>query len=170
LYRKGISAQSIELKYYTDSIYASYAYFVFLFLIIFCKGEFFMPRGRCKRHGDEQTCTCAMGNLYRFVEPLILYNIKVKGVSYGYDLLESLNKDSLTDSLIEAGALYRNLRRLEQNGCVVSEWDTSGAGPAKRFYRLTPRGDEHLGEWVTVLSQLADSMRKFVDEASKVIK
>jgi PadR family transcriptional regulator, regulatory protein PadR len=128
-----------------------------------------MPGGRCRRHGNEQPCSCALGNLYRFVEPLILYHIKLKGVSYGYDLLESINEHSLTDSVIEAGALYRNLRRLEQNGCVVSEWDTTGAGPAKRFYRLTPRGEEHYTEWVTVLSHLSVSMKNFVEEALKLI-
>jgi PadR family transcriptional regulator, regulatory protein PadR len=135
------------------------------------KGEkFAMPKGRCKRHGNDQPCSCALGNLYRFVEPLILYQLKLKGVGYGYDLLESLNQHSLTDSLIEAGALYRNLRRLEENNCVKSEWDTTGGGPARRFYRLTPRGEEHLKEWVTVMSQLVDSMGKFVEEASKNIK
>jgi PadR family transcriptional regulator, regulatory protein PadR len=127
-----------------------------------------MPRGRCKRHGEEQSCSCAMGNLYRFVEPLILFQIKSKGVTHGYDLLTSINEHALTDSVIEAGALYRNLRRLEINNCVVSEWDTSGSGPAKRYYRLTPRGEEHMREWLLVLSHLSDSMTKFVEEATRL--
>jgi len=111
-----------------------------------------------------------MGNLYRFVEPLILYYIKIKGSIHGYDLIEALNEHALTDSVIEPGALYRNLRRLEENGCVESNWDTTGAGPARRFYKLTLKGEEHLKEWVAVLSNLANSMRNFVEEAKKTME
>ena len=98
-----------------------------------------MPEKRCKRHGHKGSCSCAMGNLYRFVEPLVLYLLKLKGKSYGYELKDALNEHSLTDSLIESGALYRTLRRLEANNCVVSTWDNSGTGPKKRFYELKRR-------------------------------
>lgn len=129
-----------------------------------------MPRGRCHRHGVEQACTCAMGNLYRFVEPLILYQLKLKGSTHGYDLIDALNKHALTDSVIEPGALYRNLRRLEENGYVKSFWDIRGIGPAKRLYNLTPKGEEHLKEWIIVLDRLSESMKKFVSEAQKLVQ
>ena len=123
-----------------------------------------MPKGKCHRHKN-QSCSCAMGNLYRFVEPLILYLLKTKGSIHGYELIDALNHHALTDSVIEPGALYRNLRRLEVNGHVESAWDTTGSGPAKRLYVLTPKGEEHFREWVDVLSRLADSMHSFVEEA-----
>lgn len=125
-----------------------------------------MPRGKCHRHGG-QPCSCAMGNLYRFVEPLILHLLVKKGSVYGYDLIGDLNEHALTDSVIEPGALYRNLRRLEENGLVESVWDTSGAGPARRFYRLTSKGEGHLEEWIAVLSNMAVSMKSFAEEAGK---
>jgi DNA-binding PadR family transcriptional regulator len=111
-----------------------------------------------------------MGNLYRFVEPLILYLLKTKGAAHGYDLVDALNKHALTDSVIEPGALYRNLRRLEENENVCSYWDTTGTGPARRFYTLTPKGEEHLVEWITVMRQLSVSMKNFTDEAEKIIR
>ncbi len=101
-----------------------------------------------------------MGNLYRFVEPLVLYLLQVKGRSYGYDLAGELNEHALTDSRIDHAALYRTLRALEQNGHVVSEWDTSQAGPARRVYRLTESGRRHLGEWLVVLEHLSDGLRR----------
>lgn len=128
-----------------------------------------MPRGNCRRHGRERPCSCAMGNLYRFVEPLILFFLKKKGVSHGYDLVSEINEHSLTDSLIEPGALYRNLRRLEENGLVESSWDTAGSGPARRYYRLTLAGEEHLTEWVEIIDQLSVSMKNFAEEARKII-
>jgi DNA-binding PadR family transcriptional regulator len=103
-----------------------------------------------------------MGNLYRFVEPVLLFLLKKKGRSYGYELAVDLREHALTDASIEAAALYKTLRQLEQNDCVTSEWDVNGSGPAKRVYCLTPRGEEHLTEWITVLDNLGRSMARFV--------
>ena len=126
-----------------------------------------MPRRTCPRHGAEHPCTCAMGNLYRFVEPVLLFLLKKKGRSYGYELATELREHALTDATIEGAALYKTLRQLEQNGCVTSEWDVTGNGPAKRVYRLTPHGEEHLVEWISVLDHVARSMTRFVRTAGK---
>jgi PadR family transcriptional regulator, regulatory protein PadR len=124
-----------------------------------------MPRRMCPRHGADHPCSCAMGNLYRFVEPVVLYLLRQKGHSYGYELATELRGYSLTDAAIEVAALYRTLRQLERNECVVSEWDVDHGGPARRLYRLTPRGQEHLDEWITVLDHMAESMRRLVSAA-----
>ena len=77
----------------------------------------------------------------------------------------SCAKHAFTDAEIEVSALYRTLRQLEQNDCVTSEWDVKGSGPARRLYKLTPRGEEHLEEWITVLAHMTESMSRFVREA-----
>lgn len=128
-----------------------------------------MPRRYCHRHGENRPCSCVKGNLYRFVEPLILYLLKVKGKSHGYNLINALNEHALTDSLIEPGALYRALRKLEENQYVVSAWDVAGSGPAKRFYELTPMGEGYLKEWVDVIEHLSQAMAKFVTEAREIL-
>ncbi len=124
-----------------------------------------MPYRTCPRHGKQHPCTCAMGNLYRFVEPVLLFLLQRKGRAHGYELANELPKHALTDAEIEVSALYRTLRQLEQNDCVTSEWDVEGRGPARRLYELTPRGREHLGEWLTVLAHMSQSMSRFVREA-----
>jgi len=106
-----------------------------------------------------------MGNLYRFVEPVLLFLIKRKERAYGYELSRDLAEYALTDAEIETGALYRTLRHLEKNGCVKSEWDTAQAGPARRQYMLTRAGEQHLEEWISVLEHLAESMTKFIGTA-----
>ena len=106
-----------------------------------------------------------MGNLYRFVEPVLLFLLKRKGRSYGYQLTGELRAYALTDAEIEVAALYRTLRQLEQNDCVTSEWDVQDSGPARRVYTLTARGEQHLEEWVAVLSHMSRSMTRFVNEA-----
>jgi PadR family transcriptional regulator len=127
-----------------------------------------MPRTKDCGHGHDYPCTCAMGNLYRFVEPVVLLLLKKKGRSYGYDLAHELRAHALTDAAIERAALYRTLRNLELNGNVVSEWETDNSGPARRVYKLTRQGENHLKEWAAVLDHVAKSMRRFVSAAESL--
>lgn len=109
-----------------------------------------------------------MGHLYRFVEPVLLLALKEKGRTYGYEILGSLAEHAFTDGEIEKAVLYRTLRRLEEHGYIVSDWDTDEPGPARRVYTLTPDGEKHLGEWAQVLSKVAASMNRFVRKVSSL--
>ena len=124
-----------------------------------------MQRKICARHEHTYPCSCGMGNLYRFVEPLVLLLLREKVRSCGYDLCSELQEHALTDAQIDKGALYRTLRNLEKNGNVKSTWETGDGGPARRIYRLTKQGEEHLQEWATVLENLSKSMSRFVRQA-----
>jgi PadR family transcriptional regulator PadR len=125
-----------------------------------------MPRRSCPRHGRNHPCTCAMGNIYRFIEPVLLLMLKEKGHSYGYDLSEQLHEYALTDAEIERAALYRTLRNLEHNGYVKSAWDVRNGGPARRVYALTRAGEQHLAEWSEVMARLSSAMKGFVGRAT----
>lgn len=124
-----------------------------------------MQRRRCRRHGGEEPCSCAMGNLYRFIEPVVLQLLRDRGAAHGYELGKALEDHALTDSIVDLPALYRVLRTLEMNGFVTSEWDVTGRGPARHLYRLTPAGRLHLEDWLVVLEKLAGSLATFVQEA-----
>ncbi|WP_261165651.1 PadR family transcriptional regulator [Microbacterium sp. Marseille-Q6965] len=56
---------------------------------------------------------------------------------YGYGLLEDLATRGFDT---DANTLYPLLRRLEKQGCLVSEWNTDEARPRK-FYRTSETGD-----------------------------
>ena len=120
-----------------------------------------MPRTVCPRHGRKYPCSCAMGNIYRFIEPVLLLMLREKGHSYGYDLAESLSEYALTDTPIDRAALYRTLRALETNGYVTSEWKTEKVGPARRVYALTSDGIGHLAEWAQLMDRLGGAMRNY---------
>jgi DNA-binding PadR family transcriptional regulator len=111
-----------------------------------------------------------MGNLYRFIEPVVLHLLQIKGRSCGYNLCSDLQAHALTDAEIDKAALYRTLRQLEANGNVKSAWETGDGGPARRVYRLTRKGEEHLEEWAVVLEHLAKSMDRFVRDARRSLK
>lgn len=44
----------------------------------------------------------------------------------------------------DSGAIYRTLQALEGQGAIVSQWDTSHPGPARKIYRITPEGRDQL--------------------------
>ncbi|HYY45079.1 MAG TPA: helix-turn-helix transcriptional regulator [Actinomycetota bacterium] len=69
--------------------------------------------------------------------------------SHGYDLLERLKALGLEDA--DAGGLYRTLRAMEQEGLMLSSWEVSDIGPARRRYELTDEGRDWLHAWAGTL-------------------
>ena len=57
---------------------------------------------------------------------------------HGYDLLTRLEPLGFERS--NPGRVYRALRWLENAGFVQPTWETTGVGPARRVYELTPEG------------------------------
>jgi DNA-binding PadR family transcriptional regulator len=111
-----------------------------------------------------------MGNLYRFAEPIVLLVLARLGTAHGYQIAAQAEPLAVTHAGLDAAAIYRALRRLEATGCVTSDWDTSGGGPARRLYTLTDRGVEHLGEWVEVMERIASAVGVLVNEGRKAGK
>jgi PadR family transcriptional regulator PadR len=124
-----------------------------------------MPKFFCPRHAGSPPCSCSMGNLYRYIEPVVLLVLKEEQKSYGYDLAEKLTNFALTDARIERASLYRTLRVLEENGHVTSTWDVEGSGPARRVYALTKKGRRHLQEWAQLLGRMGQAMIAFSERA-----
>lgn len=62
---------------------------------------------------------------------------QLKEPKYGYSLVQSLEEKGVN---IDPNTLYPLLRRLEKQGLLISEWETSEAKPRK-YYRRTDFGD-----------------------------
>ena len=76
--------------------------------------------------------------------------------------LPGLNADS--------GAVYRALTKLEKNGEVTSEWDTSDRGPARHVYQITQLGIESLKEWEKDISCRRGILDHFLLEYHRLTK
>ena len=78
---------------------------------------------------------------------------------YGYTLRKSLADRGMA---IDEGTLYPLLRRLESQGLLMSEWREEEKRN-KRFYRLSPDGEEMLGqllqEWKNIDSSLSEIVK-----------
>ena len=69
---------------------------------------------------------------------------------------------ALTDSQVDASAVYRCLRWLEGHDQVRSEWDTSDEGAPKRRYELTELGVKALSLWADLLRRRQGALHKYM--------
>jgi PadR family transcriptional regulator, regulatory protein PadR len=73
------------------------------------------------------------------------------GPAHGYAISRWLRESSSNQLIIEEGALYPALRRLEEKGWIESEWRTAESGREARVYALTRPGRKALaseeGAW-----------------------
>ncbi|HPP35736.1 MAG TPA: PadR family transcriptional regulator [Clostridiales bacterium] len=79
---------------------------------------------------------------------------QLKRPRYGYSLVQRMEEKNVD---IEPGTLYPLLRRLEKQGLLTSQWDTSESRPRK-FYVLSDQGrmvyERLKAEWDSISKQL----------------
>jgi poly-beta-hydroxybutyrate-responsive repressor len=91
------------------------------------------------------------------------------GAGHGYELKGELEPFGLGD--VNPSLVYRALRDMEVDELVESEWDTeTTAGPARRVYRITTAGRDHLAQWAEDLRATDRMLHRFlqsVDQAQE---
>jgi len=90
------------------------------------------------------------------------------GPKHGYGVLLRIEQISGGALVIEQGALYPALFRLEARGLLTAEWGTSENNRRAKFYRLTPAGRRRLreatGEWDRLTAAMATALGATPDE------
>ncbi len=80
------------------------------------------------------------------------------GDVHGYGVLLRIGQISKGAILVQQGALYPALYRLEHRGLIESEWGISDNNRRAKFYRLTTLGREEFGEQQASWTRLADAI------------
>ena len=100
-----------------------------------------------------------------FMTPWVLLVLKQWNI-HGYLIMQYLNQMGFPE--VDHATLYKELRRLESDGYIESEWETDGNGPAKRVYRITDAGEELLLGWTDVVSGYQRMINGFFDMYAQV--
>jgi len=79
---------------------------------------------------------------------------------YGYALLQTLGAAGIQ---VDANTLYPLLRRLEEQGLLTAEWDTTASRPRK-IYRTSDDGREVLAAMLADLEDLRTSLNRLSEE------
>lgn len=98
----------------------------------------------CRRAGG--------GGRGALVEPAALAGLLSKA-AHGYDLRREIGDITGGELEVDAGGLYRVLRRMEDEGFVTSTWVETVSGPQRRDYELTAEGRELAEDWVAHLRE-----------------
>jgi PadR family transcriptional regulator, regulatory protein PadR len=91
------------------------------------------------------------------LELLILRAVSL-GSLHGYGVLRRIEQLSSGALLIEEGALYPALWRLERQKLVKAEWGVSDNNRKAKFYSITNEGKARLGEQVEAWDRLVGAM------------
>ncbi len=77
------------------------------------------------------------------LDVLILKSLSF-GPQHGYTVVRWIKDQSDNDVLVEEGALYPALARLEAQALITGDWGVSENNRRARFYRLTAKGRRQL--------------------------
>lgn len=94
-------------------------------------------------------------------ETLILSLLSEKQM-YGYQIVKEMRNRSSGYFRFKEGTLYPALHRLEKNGLVQGQWKEAESGVPRRYYAITPRGQQ-------VLSERLDEWRRFSQAVNLVM-
>ncbi len=114
------------------------------------------------RGGGRGTRGVQPGQVARLLEPCMMALLRERPL-HGYDLIEGMADFGLQPQLIDSGLVYRTLRRMEEDGWVVSSWQTTSSGPPRRVYKLTEAGEQALLAWATELRRTQDTLQRLLE-------
>lgn len=86
------------------------------------------------------------------MEPAALAALLAAG-GHGYDLRRTILERTGGELDVDVGGMYRSLRKLEEQGAVVSAWSEDESGPRRREYEVTVQGVELAEQWLEALRQ-----------------
>src|SRR5260370_8096584 len=75
---------------------------------------------------------------------LLILRTLIFGSQHGQGIARAIQETSEKELLVEHGALYPALQRLEERGWISAKWGVSSNNPKARFYSLTTPLPNHL--------------------------
>ena len=100
------------------------------------------------------------------LDVLILRTL-IFGPQHGQGIARAIQQTSGDELLVEHGALYPALQRLESQGWITAKWGTSANNRKARFYTLTKTGRSQLAVESNRWRRLAAAMARVLGEPEK---
>ena len=94
----------------------------------------------------------------RGAAPLAVLTLLERREMYGYELVESLERDTGGLLALRQSTVYPLLYNLERRGHVETRERAAPSGRRRKYYRLTPSGrawlERQRGQWATLVEAL----------------
>jgi PadR family transcriptional regulator PadR len=108
--------------------------------------------------GTEERLELLQGTL-----DLLILRTLILGSQHGQGIARAIQQTSDEELLVEHGALYPALQRLEERGWISAKWGVSSNNRKARFYSLTSGGRKQLGKETTKWKRLAAAIGRILD-------
>src|ERR1700736_6389718 len=108
--------------------------------------------------GTEERLELLQGTL-----DLLILRTLILGSHHGQGIARAIQQTSNEELLVEHGALYPALQRLEERGWISAKWGVSSNNRKARFYSLTSAGRKQLGKETTKWKRLAAAIGRILE-------
>lgn len=99
---------------------------------------------------------------------LLILRTLIFGPQHGQGIARAIQQTSDEELLVEHGALYPALQRLEDRRWISAKWGISANNRKARFYSLTPKGRKQLLHETNKWSRLAAAIGKILGPGVEV--
>jgi PadR family transcriptional regulator, regulatory protein PadR len=94
---------------------------------------------------------------------LLILRTLIFGPEHGQGIARAIQQTSDDALLVEHGALYPALQRLEEGGWIAGKWGVSSNNRRARFYSLTAAGRKHLVKETSKWNRLAKAIARILE-------
>ena len=98
---------------------------------------------------------------------LLILRTLIFGSQHGQGIARAIQQTSEEELLVEHGALYPALQRLEERGWISAKWGTSVNNRKARFYSLTPAGRKQLVKETTKWNRLTAAIGRIMESQAE---
>lgn len=93
---------------------------------------------------------------------LCILSILMNGDAYPTEIIDKLKETKL---VVVEGTLYPLLTRLKNTGLLAYRWEESTSGPPRKYYRLTPEGEQFLKDLQQAWKELVEAVDKTINHS-----
>jgi PadR family transcriptional regulator, regulatory protein PadR len=93
---------------------------------------------------------------------LLILRTLIYGSQHGQGIARAIQQTSEEELLVEHGALYPALQRLEERGWISAKWGISSNNRKARFYSLTAAGRKQLVRETTKWKRLSKAIARIL--------
>ncbi len=111
-----------------------------------CERRVSIQRKRCGTSEIATAMTTSNIDLMQGTLDLLILRTLTWGPMHGYAVARQIRERSRDVILVEEGALYPALHRLERRGSIRGEWGISEKGRRAKYYELTTAGKAELAQ------------------------
>lgn len=94
---------------------------------------------------------------------LLILRTLILGPQHGQGIARAIQRTSEEELLVEHGALYPALQRLEERKWISARWGSSANNRRARFYSLTAAGRKQLVRETTKWKRLAAAIGRILE-------